>query len=107
VPILDEPTAALGVRESAVVIDLVRTARSHGVVLVFITHNAGHAFAIGNRYTALWQGRVAASFRRGEKGQNELVALMAGGEELKQDNSVARSRVLVGAGSGYASREPE
>ena len=84
--ILDEPTAALGVRESSVVIDLIRTARSHGIALVFITHNATHAFAVGNRYTVLWQGRVAASFTRGEKDQDELISLMAGGEELKQDD---------------------
>ena len=84
--ILDEPTAALGVRESSVVIDLIRTARSHGIALVFITHNATHAFAVGNRYTVLWQGRVAASFVRGEKDQDELIALMAGGEELRKDD---------------------
>lgn len=84
--ILDEPTAALGVRESSVVIDLIRTARSLGVALVFITHNATHALAVGNRHTVLWRGRVAASLLRGEKDQDELIAPMAGGEELKQDD---------------------
>jgi simple sugar transport system ATP-binding protein len=83
--ILDEPTAALGVRESSVVIDLIRTARAQGIALVFITHNATHAFAVGNRYTVLWQGRVAASFRRGEKTQDELITLMAGGQKIRDD----------------------
>lgn len=83
--ILDEPTAALGVRESSVVIDLIRNARAQGIALVFITHNATHAFAVGNRYTVLWQGRVAASFQRGERTQEELITLMAGGQKIQED----------------------
>lgn len=83
--ILDEPTAALGVRESSVVIDAIRRAREQGVALVFITHNATHAFSVGNRYTVLLQGRVAASFARGEKTQEELTTLMAGGQKIAVD----------------------
>ena len=84
--ILDEPTAALGVRESGVVIEAIRKARSQGIALVFITHNASHAFAVGNRYTVLLQGKVAASFVRGEKSQEELTHLMAGGEKIASDS---------------------
>ena len=76
--ILDEPTAALGVRESGIVIDAIRNARAQGVALVLITHNASHAFSVGNRFTVLLQGQVAASFREGEKTLDELTALMAG-----------------------------
>jgi simple sugar transport system ATP-binding protein len=83
--ILDEPTAALGVRESSIVIDAIRNARAQGVALVFITHNASHAFSVGNRYSVLLQGRIAASFVRGEKTQEELTTLMAGGEKIAAD----------------------
>lgn len=78
--ILDEPTAALGVRESGIVIDAIRNARAQGVALVLITHNATHAFSVGNRFTVLLQGQAAANFREGEKTIEELTTLMAGGE---------------------------
>jgi len=80
--ILDEPTAALGVKESKVVIDLIKSARAQGVALVFITHNATHALSVGDRFTVLIQGRVASQFRRGEKTREEVLNLMAGGEEF-------------------------
>ena len=81
--ILDEPTAALGVKESRVVIDLIKRARDAGVALVFITHNATHALSVGDRFTVLIQGKVAASFLRGEKTREEVLNLMAGGEEFE------------------------
>ena len=59
--ILDEPTAALGVKECKIVIDLINKARGEGIALVFITHNATHALSVGDRFTVLIQGRVAAS----------------------------------------------
>jgi simple sugar transport system ATP-binding protein len=78
--ILDEPTAALGVKEAAIVIEQIRRARAKGVALVFITHNATHALAVGDRYTVLVQGQVAAQFLNGEKSRSEVLDLMAGGE---------------------------
>ena len=80
--ILDEPTAALGVKESKIVIDLIDKARSQGIALVFITHNATHALQVGDRFTVLIQGRVASQFARGEKTREEVLNLMAGGEEF-------------------------
>jgi simple sugar transport system ATP-binding protein len=80
--ILDEPTAALGVKEARVVIDLIKTARAKGIALVFITHNATHALSVGDRFTVLIQGRVASQFLRGEKSREEVLNLMAGGEEF-------------------------
>lgn len=77
--ILDEPTAALGVRESQIVIDLIKVARSQGIALVLITHNVTHALAVGDRFTVLIQGRVTAAFRKGDRTQEQLIALMAGG----------------------------
>lgn len=84
--ILDEPTAALGVKESKIVIDLIKTARSQGIALVFITHNATHALSVGDRFTVLIQGRVASQFKRGEKTREEVLNLMAGGEDFDSQN---------------------
>lgn len=81
--ILDEPTAALGVKEAGIVLRLVREAKSRGIAVVFITHNAHHALSIGDRFTVLIHGAVGATFRRGERSREEVLNLMAGGEELE------------------------
>lgn len=80
--ILDEPTAALGVKEAAIVIKQINRARDKGVALVFITHNATHAMAVGDTFSVLMQGRILAAFRKGERTRNEVLDLMAGGESL-------------------------
>ena len=81
--ILDEPTVALGVKESKIVIDLISKARADGIALVFITHNATHALQVGDRFTVLIQGLAAAKFLRGEKSREEVLNLMAGGEQFE------------------------
>lgn len=81
--ILDEPTSALGVREAGVVLKLIQQARVKGVATVFITHNAHHALTVGDKFTVLIHGAVAAQFARGERSREELLNLMAGGEELE------------------------
>jgi simple sugar transport system ATP-binding protein len=81
--ILDEPTSALGVKEASVVLRLVQQARSDGVAIVFITHNAHHALRVGDRFVVLIHGEVAAEFARGERSREEVLNLMAGGEELE------------------------
>ena len=78
--ILDEPTSALGVKEAAKVIRLIARARANGVCVVFITHNAHHALSVGDRFTVLIQGAVAAEFSKGTKRREEVLNLMAGGE---------------------------
>lgn len=82
--ILDEPTSALGVREAQVVIRMIQEARRSGAAVVFITHNAHHALAVGDRFTVLIRGRVAAQFTRGERSREELLDLMAGGEAIEE-----------------------
>ena len=77
--ILDEPTSALGVKEAAVVLRQVEQARTAGIAVVFITHNASHAIKIGDRFTVLIQGQVAARFLRGQRSREEILDLMAGG----------------------------
>lgn len=80
--ILDEPTAALGVKEAGVVLRYVAQARARGLGVVFITHNIHHAYPIGDRFTILNRGRSYGTFRKSEVSREEVVAMMAGGEEL-------------------------
>ncbi|MEQ8695443.1 MAG: ATP-binding cassette domain-containing protein, partial [Bauldia litoralis] len=82
--VLDEPTSALGVKEASIVLRLVSQARSEGVAVVFITHNASHAMTVGDRFVVLIQGKVAVSFARGEKSREEVLNLMAGGEAITE-----------------------
>lgn len=78
--ILDEPTSALGVKESSVVLRQIESSKNAGIAVIFITHNATHAIAVGDRFTVLIQGRVADAFQRGERTRNEILDLMAGGD---------------------------
>lgn len=81
--VLDEPTAALGVRESATVLKLIERVRARGVAVLFITHNAYHAHASGDRFMVLRRGDTLASFAKNELTIGEVTELMAGGAELK------------------------
>ena len=58
--ILDEPTAALGVKQSGVVLKYTAAARDAGLGVVFITHNPHHAFMVGNHFIILKLGRRRA-----------------------------------------------
>jgi simple sugar transport system ATP-binding protein len=80
--ILDEPTAALGVREAGLVLRLVRETRERGLAVLFITHNVAHAEAIGDRFVVLGRGRELAHFEAGEVTREELQDLMAGGSDM-------------------------
>ena len=93
--VLDEPTAALGVRESATVLKLIEKVRSRGVAVLFITHNTYHAYASGDRFMVLRRGEMLASFAKGEKTIGEIIELMAGGAELQ---SLLTSGELAAAG---------
>ena len=81
--VLDEPTAALGVRESATVLRLIKKVRARGAAVLFITHNAYHAHSVGDRFVVLRRGEMLASFAKGERSVEALIELMAGGAELK------------------------
>ena len=80
--ILDEPTSALGVKEAAEVLRLIMTVRDQGVAIIFITHNASHALVVGDAFAVLNQGRLEATFRRGERSREQLLSLMAGGDAM-------------------------
>ncbi|WP_062226765.1 ATP-binding cassette domain-containing protein [Aureimonas frigidaquae] len=80
--ILDEPTSALGVRQTANVLSTIDRVRKQGIGVVFITHNVRHAMAVGDRFTVLNRGKTLGTARRGEVQPEELQDMMAGGQEM-------------------------
>ncbi len=80
--ILDEPTAALGVKQAAHVLRIVNEAKKRGLAVIFITHQVMHAMAVGDHFAVLIRGAVAADFRKGEKTREQIADLMAGGESM-------------------------
>ncbi|MCV6598251.1 MAG: ATP-binding cassette domain-containing protein [Mangrovicoccus sp.] len=80
--ILDEPTSALGVRQTANVLATIDKVRAQGVAVVFITHNVRHALAVGDRFTVLNRGKTLGTARRGEITAQTLQDMMAGGQDL-------------------------
>ncbi|MBW6417415.1 ATP-binding cassette domain-containing protein [Celeribacter sp. PS-C1] len=80
--ILDEPTAALGVKQASHVLRVVMEAKKRGVAVIFITHQVTHAMAVGDHFAVLIRGALAANFMKGEKSREEITDLMAGGEAL-------------------------
>jgi simple sugar transport system ATP-binding protein len=82
--ILDEPTAALGVKQSGVVLKYTAAARDAGLGVVFITHNPHHAYLVGDHFMILKLGRRVLDRTRAEVSLAELTAEMAGGQELAE-----------------------
>ena len=82
--ILDEPTAALGVKEAAHVLRIVLQTRQKGIAVIFITHNVVHALTVGDHFAVLIRGAKAADFRKGERTREEITDLMAGGEHMAE-----------------------
>ncbi|MHA7306032.1 ATP-binding cassette domain-containing protein [Arthrobacter sp. TMN-49] len=82
--ILDEPTAALGVKQSGVVLRYILQARDRGLGVVFITHNPHHAFPVGDRFLLLKRGKSIGYYEKKDVTLEELTAQMAGGAELAE-----------------------
>ncbi len=82
--ILDEPTSALGVRQSGIVLRYVVQARDMGRGVVLITHNPHHAYPVGDRFVLLKLGQVMGSYTKDQITVADLTQMMAGGEELAQ-----------------------
>lgn len=80
VVILDEPTAALGVRESRKVLDLVRQLRDEGNAVILITHNMEQVIDLADRAVVLRQGRKVGELKPDRANQQELVSLIVGAE---------------------------
>ena len=82
--ILDEPTAALGVKEATHVLRIIMQARANGVAVIFVTHNVLHAMTVGDRFAVLIHGRKADDFLKGDRTRAEITDLMAGGEAMAE-----------------------
>lgn len=80
--ILDEPTSALGVRQTSNVLATIDKVRKQGVAVVFITHNVRHALAVGDRFTVLNRGQTLGTALKGDITPEELQDMMAGGQQL-------------------------
>ena len=96
--ILDEPTAALGVKEASKVLHLVVQAQMRGVAVVLVTHNVHHALAVGDHFAVLIRGTMADEWSKGERKREQVLDLMAGGEamgDLEDELREVRARGVV------------
>jgi simple sugar transport system ATP-binding protein len=113
--ILDEPTAALGVKQAGVVLRYILQARDRGLGVIFITHNPHHAYPVGDRFLLLKRGKSIGCYDKKDIELDELTRLMAGGAELQElahelaelggHTDVVREVQADAAGTG--SRRPE
>ncbi len=81
--ILDEPTAALGVKQAAIVLRNVAQAKMRGLGVIFISHNPQHAYAVGDRFIILKRGRAIGNWSKAELSQEAMIRHMSGAEELE------------------------
>ncbi|MED7922793.1 ATP-binding cassette domain-containing protein [Nonomuraea sp. LP-02] len=90
VVILDEPTAALGVAQTAQVLELVRRLADTGLAVVLISHNMNDVFAVSDRIAALYLGRMAAQVKTSDVTHPQVVELITAGRsgELGLKNGV-------------------
>ncbi len=81
--ILDEPTAALGVKQAAIVLRYIAQARARNLGVVFITHNPQHAYPVGDRFIILKRGKVLGNWSKSELSQDAMIRHMSGADELE------------------------
>ena len=82
--ILDEPTAALGVKQSSLVLKFVALARQRGIGVILITHNVHHAFPLADSFTILNRGHSLGFFEKKKVTREKILEMMAGGTELRE-----------------------
>lgn len=82
VVIMDEPTAALGVKESGMVLDLIRKVRDRGLPIVIISHNMPHVFELADRIHIQRLGKRVALIKPDEYSMSDAVAIMTGAKEI-------------------------
>lgn len=81
--ILDEPTAALGVKQAGVVLRYIVQAKKRGIAVIFISHNPHHAYPVGDHFVILRRGRVSGDHPKADLPRDQLVQMMAGGADLE------------------------
>lgn len=82
--VLDEPTAALGVKQAGVVLRYIAQAKSRGLAVIFITHNVHHAYPVADKFTILKRGQSYGTFPKSEVSREDVLGMMAGTEELAE-----------------------
>jgi simple sugar transport system ATP-binding protein len=82
--ILDEPTAALGVKQAGVVLRYVAQARERGLGVIFISHNPHHAYPVGDQFLILKRGQPMGFWTKNDITREDLAGLMAGGAEIEE-----------------------
>ena len=80
--IMDEPTAALGVRESSMVLELIKEVKSHGLAVLMISHNLPEVFAVADRITVMRLGQTITTLTTKETSLEAVVAMMTGALEV-------------------------
>ncbi|MFF4379906.1 ATP-binding cassette domain-containing protein [Kitasatospora sp. NPDC001547] len=85
VVVMDEPTAALGVKESGQVLDLIRRVRDKGLPIILISHNMPHVFEIADRIHVHRMGRREALIKPSDYSMSEVVAIMTGALDVDRD----------------------
>jgi D-xylose transport system ATP-binding protein len=86
VVMLDEPTASLGVRQTAQVIDVIKRLRDQGQGVVVISHNMADVFAVADRIVVLRLGKQAGEFEAGEVSPERVIAAMTGADIADREN---------------------
>jgi fructose transport system ATP-binding protein len=80
--IMDEPTAALGVKESGMVLDLIRKVRDRGLPVILISHNMPHVFELADRIHIQRLGKRATVVKPTDYSMSDVVAIMTGAKEV-------------------------
>jgi fructose transport system ATP-binding protein len=88
VVVMDEPTAALGVKESGQVLDMIRRVRDSGTPVVLISHNMPHVFEIADRIHVQRLGRRVAQIKPGDFNMAQVVAIMTGALQVDRGKAV-------------------
>ncbi|MBT2235293.1 ATP-binding cassette domain-containing protein [Nonomuraea sp. NEAU-A123] len=92
VVVMDEPTAALGVKESGQVLDMIKRVRDRGMPVVLISHNMPHVFEIADRIHVQRLGRRVAQIKPGDHSMAEVVAIMTGAIQVSEGKSVVTDK---------------
>ena len=100
--IMDEPTAALGVTQTKIVLDLVRRLADSGVAVIMISHNLNDIFQVADRVAVMYLGRLAGVQRICDIDRSQLVDLMANGPRVETPSAQLGSGSMTMAPQGHS-----
>jgi simple sugar transport system ATP-binding protein len=102
--ILDEPTAALGVKQAGTVLRYIAQAAARNLGVIFITHNPHHAWTVGDRFIILKRGKTLGIWNKDEITREDMIHSMSGADELEalthELDEVARRDAAKGSALG-------